>query len=336
LPFCLAHPLEGPPDGLGPREQWQAEWKWDGVRAQLVIGGGTCTLWSRGEELIGEQFPEILEAASGVRGQAVLDGELVVWPADAARPAPFSVLQTRLGRKLPGTRLRQDAPVVMLAFDVLAADGTDLRTWRLRERRAALEQRLGASTPLRVAPILAGRDWNALAAARAAARSHGAEGIMLKRLDGPYAAGRTRGNWWKWKSVPHTADAVLMYAQAGSGRRASLYTDYTFGVWHADSLVAFAKAYSGLTDAEIQELDQWIRAHTVEKFGPVRSVAPEQVFELAFEGIQRSSRHKSGLAVRFPRIVRWRRDKRPTDADRLESLVALAERTAGAAFDDPA
>ncbi len=335
-PFLLAHALDVPIETLGPREAWQAEWKWDGVRAQLIVDAAGASLWSRGGDLVSEQFPEAMDAARTLPPGTIVDGELLAWSRDIDVPAPFATLQRRLGRKAPGRRVLQEAPVVLLAYDLLQSDGVDMRAEPLHVRRAALERLLADVGPVvRLAPVLAGGSWEQLRDLRAAARARHAEGLMLKRLDSAYEAGRVRGSWWKWKIDPHTIDAVLVYAQAGSGRRASLYTDYTFAVWHEGALVPFAKAYSGLDDAEIRRLDAWIRSHTLEKFGPVRSVEPAQVFELAFEGVQVSKRHKSGVAVRFPRIVRWRQDKLAADADTLKALAELA-RPANVAPDVPA
>lgn len=323
-PFLLAHPLEGEAADLGPRSDWQAEWKWDGIRAQLVRREGAVQLWSRGDELISDAFPELIAAAQSLPADLVLDGEILVW--QDARPEPFTALQKRLGRKSADRRVQARWPALLLAYDLLERDGRDLRAQPLQARRAALEA-LGLppppAGPLCLAPVHPGADWAALAAARATAREQGVEGLMLKRLASPYGVGRARGDWWKWKIAPYTLDAVLVYAQRGHGRRASLYTDYTFALWQGERLVPFAKAYSGLSDEEIRAVDAFIRAHTLERFGPVRTVAPELVFEIAFEDLQLSSRHKSGVAVRFPRMLRWRRDKRAAEADRLETIHAL-------------
>lgn len=324
-PFFLAHPLEAEPASLGDVAQWQAEWKWDGIRAQLVVRGGSARLWSRGEELVGDAFPEIVAAAALLPDGCVLDGEVLVWPQDAPLPAPFAHLQRRLNRKAPGPKLLREAPVALCAYDLLEQDGRDLRERPLAERRERLATLLPPSPTLRLSPRVAGAGWDDLAAARERSREQHAEGLMLKRLDAAYGVGRVRGAWWKWKIAPYTVDAVLVYAQPGHGRRASLYTDYTFAVWDGDALVPFAKAYSGLTDEEIRAVDGWIRAHTLERFGPVRRVEPRLVFELAFEGLQRSTRHKSGLAVRFPRMARWRQDKPAAEADTLATLRALAD-----------
>lgn len=327
-PFFLAHALDGPAATLGPRDQWQAEWKWDGIRAQVMVRPQGASVWSRGEDLVSDAFPEIVAAAGTLPPGHVIDGEIVAWDADAAAPAAFAALQRRLNRRAPGARLLRDVPVVLLAYDLLEHDGVDVRAQPLRVRRAALERLLPRPPVLLLPPPIGGATWEEVAKRREAARAHRAEGVMLKRLDSGYGVGRPRGSWWKWKVDPYTVDAVLVYAQPGSGRRATLLTDYTFAVWRDGELVPFAKAYTGLTDDEIRELDHWLRRHTLERFGPVRRVEPVQVFELAFEGLQLSSRHKSGIATRFPRILRWRRDKPPAEADTLADLAALATRHA--------
>lgn len=326
-PFCLASPLEAPPESLGAAGDYLAEWKWDGIRAQLIRRSGRCWLWSRGEELLDGRFPEIEAAAAGLPDGTVLDGEILAWRDGA--PLPFATLQKRIGRKTVGRKLLAEAPVTLLAYDLLEWQGEDWRGRPLAERRARLEA-LAREHGLRVSPPVVADDWPALAARREQAREQRVEGLMLKRLDAPYLPGRRRGAWWKWKVGALSVDTVLVYAQAGHGRRANLYTDYTLAVWHEGALVPVAKAYSGLTDAELLAMDRWIRAHTREKFGPVRSVDPEQVFEIAFEGIQASARHKAGVALRFPRIARWRQDKPAAEADTLDALKALLHPPAGA------
>lgn len=332
-PFYLASPLEQPP--AGPASDWLAEWKFDGIRGQLIHRANEVFLWSRGEELINAAFPELLQAAWCLANGTVLDGEILVWPAGSNQPAPFAQLQRRLGRKAPGRKLLAECPAAFVAYDLLELGGDDLRQQPLSQRRSALEdllQNLPETTPtpaaglLRLSPRLPLTAWEQLEPLRQQAASAAAEGLMLKGLASPYLAGRKRGQWWKHKRDPFTLDAVLLYAQAGSGRRANLFTDYTFGLWNAEGeLVSFAKAYSGLNDGEITALDRWIRSHTTERFGPVRAVQPLQVFELAFEGLQRSSRHKSGIAVRFPRIARWRQDKPAAEADTLAIALELLE-----------
>jgi len=322
-PFCLAAPLENPPETLGSSDAWLAEWKWDGIRSQLVYRGGETSLWSRGEDLIGGRFPEIVAIAEHLPDRVVLDGEILPWNADGVMP--FAELQRRIGRKTVGKKLLSEVPCTFLAYDLLEERGEDLRERPMRERRARLEAIVAAADTerLRVSETIASRDWDTLGALRAGSRERRVEGLMLKGLDSPYGTGRRRGLWWKWKIEPYTIDAVMIYAQAGHGRRANLFTDYTFAVWRDGELVPFAKAYSGLDDKEINTLDKWIRRHTLERFGPVRSVEQQQVFELAFEGIQLSTRHKSGVAVRFPRILRWRHDLAPKDADSLEDVKRL-------------
>jgi len=324
FPFFLAYPLEDDPATLGDRSQWQVEWKWDGIRAQLIRRGGQTFLWSRGEELVTDRYPEVAAAAEALP-DCVIDGELLAWDFASRRPQPFARLQQRIGRKNLARKLLAETPVVLLAYDLLEWQGTDWRERPLDERRAQLERILGAAASewLPLSPIVDAAGWADLVALRESSRERAVEGFMLKRRTSPYRVGRRRGDWWKWKIDPYSVDAVLIYAQRGSGRRASLYTDYTFALWENGELVPFAKAYSGLTDDEIRQVDAFVRRNTRERFGPVRSVTPQLVFELAFENIQLSTRHKSGVAVRFPRIVRWRQDKRIEDADTLETLKAM-------------
>lgn len=323
-PFFLAHPLEAEPDSLGDPAAWQAEWKWDGIRAQLVRRSGETFLWSRGEELVTDRYPELHAAAERLPDGTVLDGELLGWKD--GRVLPFAELQRRIGRKTVGKAILNQVPVRLVAYDILERLGEDIRPEPLQQRRIWLEEIVSAvALPdrLGLSPLVLSADWSGLAAERETSREQNVEGLMLKRLDSPYRVGRVRGDWWKWKITPLSVDAVLIYAQAGSGRRASLYTDYTFALWNEQGeLVPFAKAYSGLSDEEIRKVDAFIRRNTIEQFGPVRSVKPELVFELAFENISRSKRHKSGVAVRFPRILRWRTDKPIEEADRLETLWA--------------
>ena len=350
-PFFLAHALSQPVDQfealLGPASQWQIEWKWDGIRAQVVKREGRLWIWSRGEELVTERFPELESLVHGLPDGTVIDGEIVAWKAAPARTEdafepqapstpsvqPFALLQQRIGRKTLGKKILDDVPVVVLAYDLLEWNGEDWRNQPQAKRREQLEQVLGACNKpvLLASPVLTGEDWFDLARQREASRSLGVEGMMLKAKDALYGVGRTKdmGVWWKWKVDPYSVDAVLIYAQRGHGRRASLYSDYTFAVWDgpADSseraLVPFAKAYSGLTDEEMRQVDSIVRKTTVEKFGPVSSVKPSLVFELGFEGIALSKRHKSGIAVRFPRMLRWRRDKSVDEADNLATLQDL-------------
>jgi DNA ligase-1 len=326
-PFYLAYPLEGEIADLGEPPEWQLEWKWDGIRAQLIRREGKTWLWSRGGELVTERFPELAAAGDALPDGTVIDGEIMPWKGG---PLPFALLQKRIGRLKLGPKILSDVPVVLIAYDLLEQDGEDLRTRALAERRPRLEALLAAAVledRLIPSPLVRVTSWEEATVSQARSREMLAEGLMLKHLGSEYGVGRRKGGWWKWKVEPFSVDAVMIYAQAGHGRRASRHTDYTFAVWDGDALVPFAKAYSGLSDAEIRTLDRWIRRHTLEKFGPVRRVEPVQVFELGFEGIQKSSRHKSGVAVRFPRILRWRTDKVAAEADHLEALrVLLASR----------
>jgi DNA ligase-1 len=337
-PFFLAHPLQGEPAALGARSDWLAEWKYDGIRAQVVKRDGQVWIWSRGEELVTERFPEVALEAGAWPDGTVVDGELLAWRHGETAPAPFALLQKRIGRTKLSKAILAEAPVRLLAYDLLESEGQDRRSEPMQVRRARLEA-LGIAT----SPLLDAADWPGLAVAREGSRDRRVEGLMLKRSDSPYGIGRTGGAWWKWKVAPLTVDAVLIYAQAGHGRRANLYTDYSFAVWNRApvdaaeaeaaldapggelTLVPFAKAYSGLTDEEIKGVDRVIRKTTVEKFGPVRRVRPSMVFELGFEGIQASTRHKSGIAVRFPRMLRIREDKPLHEADTLDSLRELME-----------
>ncbi len=344
-PFFLAHPLQQPPATLGAPADWLVEWKWDGIRAQLVMRAGGTWLWSRGEELVTERFPEIERAARAFAAAVapagegvVLDGEVLAWDAQAARPLPFSALQTRVTRRTLTPAALRAAPAAFVAYDLLERHGEDWRARPQAERRAMLESLLAAAAVpgLALSPRVVADGWDALAVLHGESRGRGVEGFMLKRLASAYGVGRTKaegGDWWKWKVDPFSVDAVLVYAQRGHGRRASLYTDYTFAVWDGAAgaagdgpprvLLPFAKAYSGLSDDEIRRVDAIVRRTTVERFGPVRSVTPTLVFELGFEGIARSPRHRSGIAVRFPRMLRWRTDKRVEDADTIDALRAL-------------
>lgn len=322
-PFCLASPLEDAPANLGEVSQWIAEWKWDGIRAQLIRRQGETYLWSRGEELIGERFPEINEVASQLPDGCVLDGEILPWNDNGV--LPFAQIQRRIGRKNVGKKLLAEVPCIFLGYDMMESNNEDIRSQPFEQRLATLKATVKtlAHPSIRLSEPILASSWQALADRREESRDRQVEGLMLKHSLSPYETGRKRGLWWKWKVEPYTVDAVMLYAQAGHGKRANLHTDYTFGVWQDDQLVPIAKAYSGLDNKEINELDKWIRKNTVEKFGPVRSVEKLQVFELAFEGINLSSRHKSGIAVRFPRISRWRRDLAPKDADTLDQVKAL-------------
>ena len=362
-PFFLASPIEMKvkegetlASKLGDIREWQAEWKWDGIRAQLIHRNGETCLWSRGDEMVSESFPELLQAGKFLPEGTVLDGEIVAWRD--GHPLVFGELQRRLGRKKVSERTQRDFPIAFLAYDLLERHSVDIRAEPLERRREWLEEilietqrkaqkdqhgrantaqqtfdlfndgsaREDASFCLRLSPLLPSVSWEELESSRAGAREEGVEGVMLKRRSSAYGVGRVRGDWWKWKINPFVIDAVLIYAQRGHGRRANLYTDYTFGLWDNGELVPVAKAYSGLTDEEIRQVDYFVRHNSIGKHGPVRIVKPELVFELAFEAVQESSRHKSGIAVRFPRMNRWRHEKSPRDADTLEDLKALARR----------
>ena len=343
-PFFLAHPLQADPATLGDPSQWQIEWKWDGIRAQLVKRGGRVWLWSRGEDLITDRFPEVAALGEALPDGCVIDGEILAWEPGAVAPLPFARLQPRIARKTLTRKILADSPATLLAYDLLEAHGKDLRMTPLAERRAQLDALAVcidsidgtlARDLLRVSPLVRAADWQALAAIRDESRSRGVEGLMVKQRESMYGVGRTKasGTWWKWKIDPYAVDAVLLYAQRGHGRRASLYTDFTFAVWDeangVRTLVPFAKAYSGLTDEEMRQVDAIVRKTTIEKFGPVRSVTPTLVFEIGFEGIQASPRHKSGVAVRFPRMLRWRTDKHIDDADTLAMLKGFIDDRAG-------
>jgi DNA ligase 1 len=336
-PFFLAHPLQADPETLGSPEHWQIEWKWDGIRAQLVKRMGHVWIWSRGEDLITSRFPEVAALGEALPDGYVLDGEILAWEPGASTPLPFARLQPRIARKTLTKKILADSPAAFLAYDLLEANGQDLRMTPLDERRLQLEALAGsldttlARDLLRVSPQVRAADWQTLATLRDESRARGVEGLMLKERQSMYGVGRTKasGTWWKWKIDPYAVDAVLVYAQRGHGRRASLYTDFTFAVWDESdgvrTLVPFAKAYSGLTDEEMRQVDAIVRKTTVEKFGPVRSVTPSLVFEIGFEGIQASPRHKSGVAVRFPRMLRWRTDKHIDNADTLAMLKGFID-----------
>lgn len=366
-PFFLASPVElkiKPRENmevLGEIGEWLVEWKWDGIRAQLIRRGLETLVWSRGDEMVTDAFPELVEAGRLLPEGTVLDGEVLAWQND--RPLPFTQLQRRLGRKKVSPKTRAEFPIVFVAYDLLELARLDVRTQTMRERRAKLEELLARVVslsrtvrsetksglfetpiltgfegvlaehqsnssvpdfPLHLSPLVHAESWEELGQRQRESRVRGVEGVMLKKLDSSYGVGRQRGTWWKWKIDPLVIDAVLISAQRGHGRRANLYSDYTFALWDGDQLVSVAKAYSGLTNEEIHEVDEFVRRNTLGKFGPVRSVKPELVFELAFEGIQISKRHKAGVAVRFPRMNRWRHDKKPADADTLENLRSLA------------
>jgi DNA ligase-1 len=332
-PFYLAYQLDVPLEQLGQTHEWQAEWKWDGIRGQLIVRSGQLFVWSRGEELLTDKFPEYHPLAQLLPHGTALDGEIVGLHtntqanANVLKPAPFAHLQTRIGRKTITKKQLKEAPVGFIAYDLLEYDGQDWRSRPLWQRRAQLEQIINQLNQLHItcSPLVPFAQWPDLTVVRSQSRTYGSEGLMLKRKESAYLAGRKVGNWWKWKIDPLVIDAVLIYAQKGHGRRSNLYTDYTFAVRDGDRLVTFTKAYSGLTDAEFAEVDTFVKRNSLERFGPVRTVKPELVFEIAFEGIAASSRHKSGISLRFPRINRWRKDKKADEINTLDDLKQLLE-----------
>ncbi|MBF9033865.1 ATP-dependent DNA ligase [Rhodobacterales bacterium HKCCE2091] len=319
-PFYLAHQVDDPAE-LGDPAEWHAERKWDGIRGQVILRGGDHHVWSRGEELMTDRFPELAQLRDFLPEGTVIDGEILAFADET--PLSFNALQKRIGLKKVSAKAMRDSPVAFMAYDLLESGGQDIRQTPFADRRAALAALLQAvppGIPLRLSPEVPFDSWPALAEVRERSRDHNVEGLMIKRRDSPYLAGRKRGDWWKWKVDPLTIDAVMIYAQSGHGRRANLFTDYTFAVWNGDELTPFTKAYSGLTDAEFREITAWVRRNTLQKFGPVRQVTPTHVFEIAFEGIQPSNRHKSGVALRFPRMLRWRKDKPASEANTLDDL----------------
>lgn len=320
LPFYLASPIEKDLSHLGDPSQWVAEWKWDGIRAQLIHHEDDVYIWSRSHEIITEQCPEITQEAKKCTTSFILDGELLAYKEE--RALPFFALQKRLGRKKPSKKIQEEIPLIFMAYDLLSKDGIDRRGDSFQNRRKLLEETIHEihSEKFLISPLLSFQSWDELKTLQTSAKELKAEGVMLKEKSSIYKTGRVKGFWWKYKIDPMTIDAVLLYAQPGSGRRANLYTDYTFAVWDQGQLVPIAKAYSGLDQKEIEELDRWIRRHTTEKFGPVRQLEPFHVFEIAFESAQPSSRHKSAVALRFPRILRWRKDKTVQEADQLEDV----------------
>ena len=321
-PFYLAYALDSPVESLGDPAEWIAERKWDGIRGQVIVRNGQLFVWSRGEELVTDKYPEYEVMRNLLPDGTVIDGEILPFKND--QPMTFNHLQTRIGRKSLSQKLLNEVPVAFVTYDVLEWQGEDVRQWPFEARRKKVEEICSThSKVLRLSPEVTFSSWEELAEARSRSRDFLSEGIMLKRRDSIYRNGRRRGDWWKWKIDPFTVDAVMIYAMHGHGRRANLYTDYTFAVWDGEQLVPFTKAYSGLTDDEIREVDRWVKLNTIERFGPVRSVKPQLVFEIAFEGINRSSRHKSGIALRFPRMARWRKDKTAAEANTLNDLNAL-------------
>ncbi len=322
-PFYLAYALEDIPDTLGDEKDWQAEWKWDGIRGQIIKRNNELFVWSRGEELMTDKFPEYFILKDLLPDGVVIDGEII--PAKDGKPLPFAVLQTRIGRKNIGKKQLQEAPISFFAYDLLEYNGEDIREISLHERRKKLEEIiiLIKNNAIQISEIINFTSWNQLEEIKKNSREMNSEGIMLKRKNSDYKVGRKRGDWWKWKIDPLTIDCVMIYAQKGSGRRSNLYTDYTFAVKDGDKLVSFTKAYSGLTDKEFAQVDNFVKRNSIEKFGPVRTVKPELVFEIAFEGIAASNRHKSGVALRFPRMSRWRKDKTVDDINTLNDLKTM-------------
>jgi len=324
-PFCLAYPLEKKPDELGNSDEWLVEYKWDGIRGQIIRRNDEVFIWSRGEELVTEQFPEITEVVKAMKGSFVLDGEILAVKDD--KVLNFNELQKRLNRKTLTKKMLSEIPIKVFAYDLLELENNDLREKPISARRALLEELLLNENPqnIKISKSLDFEKWEELDLLRDNSREVNSEGLMLKQKNSPYHSGRKKGDWWKWKINPFTIDAVLIYAQKGSGRRSAYYTDYTFAVKNGDALVTIAKAYSGLTDKEIMEVSRFVTKNAIEKFGPVRTVKAELVFEIAFEGIGFSNRHKSGVALRFPRIVRWRKDKTVDEIDSLEEIKKLIQ-----------
>lgn len=330
-PFYLAYAIEGEVESLGNVQDWTAEHKWDGIRSQVIIRNNELFVWSRGEELVTDKYPEFEAFVAAIPNGTVLDGEIL--PYIENEIGTFNDLQTRIGRKTVSKALLKKSPVILKTYDILEWEGEDIRGLAYAERRKILEKLYAevktevtaTDFPLHLSETISFQNWDEVAAERDRAREERSEGLMLKRLDSPYLVGRKKGDWWKWKVAPLTIDAVLTYAMRGHGRRTNLFTDYTFGLWDKEKkeLVTFAKAYSGLTDAEFRKVDAWIKKNTLERFGPVRSVVPHHVFEIAFEGVAESKRHKSGVATRFPRILRWRQDKKIEDANTIEDLKGL-------------
>ncbi|CAN5275181.1 ATP-dependent DNA ligase [soil metagenome] len=325
-PFYLAYALEEEPATLGEPAEWQAEWKWDGIRGQVIKRNNELFVWSRGEELMTDKFPEYLILRNVLPDGIAIDGEII--PAVDGKPLPFAVLQTRIGRKSIGKKQLQEAPICFIAYDLLEYNYQDWRERSLVERREKLHEIISPLSvkAIELSDIIAFDSWSDLAKLRSGSREMNSEGIMLKRKNSDYKVGRKRGDWWKWKIDPLTIDCVMVYAQKGSGRRSNLYTDYTFAVKDGDKLVTFTKAYSGLTDKEFAQVDNFVKRNSLEKFGPVRTVKPELVFEIAFEGIAASNRHKSGVALRFPRMSRWRKDKKPDEINTLDDLKTMLEK----------
>ena len=335
-PFQLANTFDEKIKETTSINQYQFESKWDGIRSQIIKRSNNISIWTRGEDLVNKTFPELIKLISDFKNDFVLDGEILIWDEIKNCPKEFSLLQKRLGRKSPSAKIQKDLPVVFIAYDILEMNGNDIRSKVLSERRNILEEKFynpisedqnNNSRKIKITKLLKIKNWEELEEAKNSARDIKTEGLVIKNKNSKYLPGRKKGNWWKYKVDPMQLDAVLIYAKGGSGRRAGLYTDYSFALWKDKELIKFASAYSGLTNIEIKELDKWIRKNTIEKFGPVRSLKPEMVFEISFEKIQISKRHKSGIAVRFPRITKWRKDKKINDADSLENAYELMKKT---------
>ena len=331
-PFQLAHTFEEKIKELKSVNEFQFETKWDGIRSQIIKRSNNISIWTRGEDLVNETFPELIKIISEFKNDFVLDGEILIWDENNNCPKDFSLLQKRLGRKSPSSKIQKELPVVFIAFDILEIDGKDIRNKILSERRNILEERFlnsisenqkFFSKKIKITKLLKIDNWEAVEEAKNSARNINTEGLVIKNKNSKYIPGRKKGFWWKYKIDPMQLDGVLIYARPGSGKRADLYTDYSFAIWENEKLVKFANAYSGLNNKEIRELDKWIRKNTLERYGPVRSVKPELVFEISFDNIQISKRHKSGIALRFPRITKWRKDKNIMDADNLENAMRM-------------
>ena len=331
-PFQLANTFDEKIKETTSINQYQFESKWDGIRSQIIKRSNNISIWTRGEELVNKTFPELIKLISDFKNDFVLDGEILIWDEIKNCPKEFSLLQKRLGRKSPSAKIQKDLPVVFIAYDILEINGNDIRSKVLSERRKILEEKFynpisedqnNNSRKIKITKLLKIKNWEELEEAKNSARNIKTEGLVIKNKNSKYLPGRKKGNWWKYKVDPMQLDGVLIYAKPGSGKRADLYTDYSFAIWEENKLVKFANAYSGLNNEEIKELDKWIRKNTLEKYGPVRSVKPELVFEISFDNIQISKRHKSGIALRFPRITRWRKDKNIKDADSLENAKRM-------------
>ena len=330
-PFQLANTFDERIKETISVDKYQFESKWDGIRSQIIKRSNNISIWTRGEELVNKTFPELIKIISHFKNDFVLDGEILIWDENKNRPKNFSLLQKRLGRKSPSLKIQKDLPVVFMAYDILEINGKDIRSKILSERRNILEKSFSNLISedksiigkIKITKLHQISNWIDLEEVKNSARKSNTEGLVIKDKQSEYVPGRKKGNWWKYKIDPMQLDGVLIYARPGSGKRADLYTDYSFGIWEDNKLVKFANAYSGLNNEEIRELDKWIRRNTLEKFGPVRSVKPELVFEISFDNIQISKRHKSGIALRFPRITKWRRDKNIMEADNLENALKM-------------